>query len=207
MERNEATLTMKRVLVFATNNAHKLQEVQQLVGEKVTLKSLNDIGFDEEIPETGTTFEENSLQKCVCIYNRFNMDCFADDSGLEVEALNNEPGVYSAHYSGSRDDRKNLELVLKKLAGTINRKARFRAVISLIIDGKVRVFEGVVNGIIRDKVSGAAGFGYDPVFQPEGYDITFAEMNLEEKNKISHRGRAMTKLVEYLNSASAQNRV
>jgi XTP/dITP diphosphohydrolase len=191
---------MKKVLVFATNNAHKLYEVQQLIGESFILKGLNDIGFSDDIPETGRTFEENSMQKSKCIYEHFKLDCFADDSGLEVEALNNAPGIFSARYSGTRDSLQNLELVLKKLEGESNRKARFRAVITLIIDGEVNVFEGLVAGTIRTAPSGTEGFGYDPIFQPEGYEVTFSEMSTEEKNKISHRGKAMAKLVDFLNS-------
>ncbi len=191
---------MKKLLVFATNNAHKLQEVQQLIASNFILKSLSDIGFNDDIPETGSTFEENSVQKSRFIYDRFNFDCFADDSGLEVEALNNEPGVFSAGYSGTRDSQKNMQSVLEKLEGKINRKAQFRAVISLIIKGEVHLFEGVVKGTIRAEPSGTAGFGYDPIFQPEGYEVTFSEMSIQEKNNISHRGKAMAKLVDFLNS-------
>lgn len=191
---------MKRVLVFATNNAHKLQEVQQLIGDDFILKRLSDVGFTDDIPETGNTFEENSLQKSRCIYIKLKVDCFADDSGLEVEALNNEPGVFSAHYSGSRDSEKNLRLVLENMEGQSNRRARFRAVISLIIGGESYLFEGTVDGTIRTEPSGIDGFGYDPIFVPEGHDITFSEMSMEDKNKISHRGRAMAELINFLKS-------
>ena len=191
---------MKKVLVFATNNQHKLEEVQQLVGEGVQLRSLNDINCTEDIPETGATFEENAVQKSCFIYERYKIDCFADDSGLEVEALNNEPGVYSARYSGSRDSEANLQLVLDKMKGITNRKARFRSVISLIIDGNAYLFEGTADGEIRHEKAGSAGFGYDPIFQPEGYDITFAEMDMVQKNRISHRGKAIARLVKFLDS-------
>lgn len=189
---------MKKNLIFATNNAHKLEEVQQMIGDQFFLKSLSDIACFEDIPETGNTFEENAVQKAEFVYQRYHVDCFADDSGLEVEALGNEPGVYSARYSGSRDSETNLQLVLDKLEGLSNRKARFRSVIALSLDGKNFIFEGVVNGTIRSERAGIEGFGYDPIFQPDGYPVTFAEMSLEQKNKISHRGLAIAKLVEFL---------
>ena len=192
---------MKKTLVFATNNSHKLQEVQQMIGDQFVMKSLDDIGCFEDIPETGDTFEENALQKAHFVCQRFKVDCLADDSGLEVEALNNEPGVYSARYSGSRDAEINLQLVLDKLEGEVNRKARFRCVIALSLNGEDHLFEGVVNGEIRNARAGKEGFGYDPIFQPEGYDITFAEMSPEEKNRISHRGQAIAKLVSFLANA------
>jgi len=192
---------MKKTLVFATNNRHKLEEVQALVGDQFQLRSLNDIDFNDEIPETGATFEENAVQKSCFIYERFKIDCFADDSGLEVEALNNEPGVFSARYSGSRSDEENLQLVLKKMKGITNRKARFRCVISLVLNGNKHLFEGIAAGSLREEKAGEEGFGYDPIFQPEGYDITFAEMDMEEKNKISHRGQAIAKLVDFLSTS------
>lgn len=185
-------------LVFATNNQHKLDEVQQMVAEHFELKSLKDIGCYADIPETGVTFRENASQKSRYIFEHFNMNCFADDSGLEVDALNGEPGVYSAHYSGSRDSAVNLNLVLENLGDNTNRSARFRCVISLILDGEEHFFEGIVEGSITAQPSGETGFGYDPIFQPEGYSKTFAEMTAEEKNMISHRGRAIAKLVEFL---------
>lgn len=191
---------MKKTLVFATNNAHKLQEVQQMVGDTFVLKSLEDIGCFEDIPETGSTFEENALQKAEFVYRRFHIDCLADDSGLEVEALGNEPGVYSARYSGGRDSEANLEMVLNKLQGVGNRKARFRSVIALSFGGENHLFEGVINGEIRTERSGREGFGYDPIFQPEGHSVTFAEMTLDQKNQISHRGQAIAKLVKFLAS-------
>ena len=187
-----------KTLVFATNNQHKLEEVQAMVGTQFQLKSLRDIGCIAEIPETGTTFEENASQKSRYIFEHFNVDCFSDDSGLEVKALNNEPGVYSAHYSGSRDTETNMQLVLDKLGDSADRSARFRCVISLILDGKEHRFEGSVEGDITLSRSGTAGFGYDPIFRPQGYAATFSEMTSEQKNAISHRGRAMAKLVQFL---------
>ncbi len=187
-------------LVFATNNAHKLEEVQQMVGDKFVLKSLADIGCDDDIPETGVTFQENAKQKTDYLFQKYSIDCFGDDSGLEIEALNGEPGVYSARYSGSRDMEKNIDLVLEKLQGQEDRKARFKTVISLFLQGEQYFFEGTVEGRIIAGRTGTAGFGYDPIFIPDGYDQTFAEMSLEEKNKISHRSKAVSKLVEFLNS-------
>ncbi|WP_433896123.1 non-canonical purine NTP diphosphatase [Sphingobacterium mizutaii] len=187
-------------LVFATNNAHKLEEVQQMVGDKFVLKSLADIGCDDDIPETGVTFQENAKQKTDYLFQRYSIDCFGDDSGLEIDALNGEPGVYSARYSGSRDMEKNIDLVLEKLQGQEDRKARFKTVISLFLQGEQYFFEGTVEGRIIAGRTGTAGFGYDPIFIPDGYDQTFAEMSLEEKNKISHRSKAVSKLVEFLNS-------
>lgn len=185
-------------LVFATNNKHKLEEVQALLGNIFKLKTLEEIGCFDDIPETGHTFTENASQKSHYILEHFHMDCFADDSGLEVDGLNGEPGVYSARYSGSRDPETNLRLVLERLEGKTNRKARFRCVISLILAGKEHFFEGTVEGAITSERSGFAGFGYDPIFMPDGYSITFAEMAPEEKNAISHRGKAIAKLVEFL---------
>lgn len=189
---------MNRTLIFATNNRHKLEEVQHLAGTSFTLKSLDDIGCTEDIAETGTTFRENASLKSNFIYREYGLDCFGDDSGLEIDALNGEPGVYSARYSGSRDMDRNIRLVLEKLEAAENRRARFRTVISLILDGKEYFFEGTVEGEITRTVTGTAGFGYDPIFRPDGYDLTFAEMDLAEKNRISHRSRAIAKLVEFL---------
>ena len=187
-------------LVFATNNQHKLEEVQQLIGSKFHLKSLADINCWDDIPETGTTFEENAGQKSKYIFDRFALNCFADDSGLEVETLNNEPGIYSARYSGTGDSEQNLHLVLEKLGNSTNRKARFITVISLLMDGKEYLFEGTINGQIAHRPSGKKGFGYDPIFIPDGYAITFADLDSSEKNRISHRARAMQKLIEFLNT-------
>lgn len=189
---------MEQQLVFATNNQHKLDEVQVKVGNSFKITSLKEIGCFEDIAETGLTLEENASIKSQYIYQNFNKNCFADDTGLEIFALNNEPGVYSARYSGERDFTKNMDLVLEKMKGKTNRGARFRTVISLIINEEEHLFEGIVNGTIRTEKSGEEGFGYDPIFEPEGYNITFAEMSLEEKNVISHRGRAMEKLIEFL---------
>lgn len=187
-------------LVFATNNPHKLQEIKHLLNNSIDLLCLSDIPCDDEIPENQETLEGNAAEKSFYIFDKYGLNCFADDTGLEIEALNGEPGVYSARYAGKeRDSGKNMDLVLEKLSGTKNRKARFRTVISLVIDGHETQFEGVVNGEILEEKRGQTGFGYDPIFRPEESTSSFAEMTLEEKNKISHRGRAVQKLVEYLN--------
>lgn len=193
---------MKPILVFATNNAHKVEEVQAMVGEAFELKSLADIGCDVDVEETGTTFVANASIKSRYIHEHYGLNCFADDSGLVVDALNGEPGVYSARYSGQRDPQLNLELVLEKMAGQQDRSARFVSVISLIWNGEEYLFEGRVEGRITAERSGTAGFGYDPIFIPEGYDQTFAEMPAEEKNRISHRGRAMQQMVDFLKNQS-----
>ena len=185
-------------LVFATHNQHKLEEVQAIIGPDIILKSLNDIGCREDIPETGHTFKINASQKSRYVFEHFGLNCFADDSGLEIDALNGEPGVYSARYSGSRDPNTNLQLVLDKLAGKTNRRARFRTVISLILDDDEHFFEGIAEGFITPERCGARGFGYDPIFRPAGYDITFAEMDPAEKNRISHRAKAMQLLIRFL---------
>ncbi len=187
-------------LVFATNNAHKLEEVQQMVGDKFILKSLNDIGCKDDIPETGVTFEENAKQKTDYLVSKYNVNCFGDDSGLEINALDGEPGVYSARYSGSRDMEKNIDLVLEKLEGKADRSARLKTIISLFVNGEQHFFEGTVEGHIINERTGTEGFGYDPIFIPNGYEKTFAEMSLEEKNKISHRSQAVAKLVDFLNN-------
>ncbi|GAF02408.1 non-canonical purine NTP diphosphatase [Saccharicrinis fermentans] len=186
-------------LVFATNNHHKLQELQEILGTAIALKSLDDIHCNTEIPETGMTLEANASQKSRYIYDNYHLNCFADDTGLEIEALNGEPGVFSARYAGEEKDAlKNMHKVLHKMQGIENRKARFRTVISLIIDQTEYQFEGIVNGLIKTEASGTKGFGYDPIFIPEGYPISFAEMDSMEKNKISHRARAVEKLVHFL---------
>lgn len=188
-------------LVFATNNAHKLQEVAAKIEEEIELLSLNEVGCTDDIEETGTTFRENASIKSRYIFDKYKLDCFGDDSGLEIDALNGEPGVYSARYAGVHGDHKaNIEKVLANLQGVDNRKARFRTVISLIWNANEHFFEGTVEGTIRQEPSGAEGFGYDPIFQPDGYDITFAEMSMEEKNRISHRGIAVEKLLKFLNN-------
>jgi len=186
-------------LVFATNNQHKLEELQALIGESIHLLSLEDIGCKEEIPEDQPTLEGNARQKAFYVYKNYGYSCFADDTGLEIVSLNGEPGVYSARYAGpEKSAEANMKKVLAKLKNENNREAQFRTVISLIIDGEENQFEGVVKGkIIREK-RGSSGFGYDPIFQPSGFEVTFAEMALAEKNKISHRGRAVEKLVNYL---------
>lgn len=185
-------------LVFATNNAHKLEEVQAIVGGKFNLKSLKDIGCHEEIPETGVTFQENAQQKTDYLVERFNVNCFGDDSGLEIDALGGEPGVYSARYSGSRDMEQNIDLVLERLDGATSKAARFKTVISLFLQGKQYFFEGAIEGRIIEERRGDGGFGYDPIFIPEGYSRTFAEMSAAEKNLISHRSIAVSKMAEFL---------
>ena len=188
-------------LVFATNNQHKLKEVQALLGNHFRLLSLTDIGFDEEIPEDFDTLQDNALQKARYINSRLGYNCFADDTGLEVDALNGEPGVYSARYAGeAKNPHDNIVKLLQNLSGVKNRRAQFRTVIALILDGNEYLFEGKVDGEIIDKGRGSDGFGYDPIFLPEGYSQTFAEMPLELKNQISHRGRAVVKLVDFLKS-------
>lgn len=187
-------------LVFATNNPHKLKELQAILDHHITLLSLKEIGCVEEIPEDRPTLEGNASQKAFYIYNKYGYNCFADDTGLEIEALGNEPGVYSARYAGEEKNAEaNMNKVLGKLSKIKNRKARFRTVISLIIDGLEKQFEGTVEGEILSEKRGEEGFGYDPIFKPYGYEQTFAEMDLAVKNKISHRGRAVEKLVHYLN--------
>jgi XTP/dITP diphosphohydrolase len=186
-------------LVFATNNSHKLQEIKQLLGDSIELLSLTDINCDVDIPENQDTIEGNAAEKSFYVWKNYGMNCFADDTGLEIEALNGEPGVYSARYAGEeKSPEKNMDLVLHKLAEIKNRKARFKTVISLVIDGHEIQFEGIVNGQILLGKRGKTGFGYDPIFQPEESHLSFAEMTMEEKSKISHRGRAVQKLVEYL---------
>ncbi|NGM72604.1 non-canonical purine NTP diphosphatase [Sphingobacterium sp. SGL-16] len=185
-------------LVFATNNAHKLEEVQAIVGDKFVLKSLSDIGCQDDIPETGVTFKENAKQKTDYLVDKYGLYCFGDDSGLEIDALNGEPGVYSARYSGTRDMEKNIEFVLEKLGDNPNRTARFKTVISLYFNEQQHFFEGAIEGKIIKERKGEKGFGYDPIFIPNGYDMTFAEMSSEEKNAISHRAIAVSKLAEFL---------
>jgi XTP/dITP diphosphohydrolase len=185
-------------LVFATNNQHKTAEVAKILAPDYDVLNLKDINCLVDIPETGDTFAENATLKSTYVFENFGLDCFADDSGLEVEALNNEPGIYSARYSGVKDDTINLQLLLKNMDGQTNRKARFKTVISLLKNGENHLFEGVIEGTITSNPSGTNGFGYDPIFKPNGYDITFAEMDMAEKNKISHRALAMQKLIDFL---------
>ena len=195
-----------KTLVFACNNAHKLEEIRAILGNKFDVKSLKDIGSNVDIPETGTTFRENALQKARYVKEHFGFDCFADDSGLQVEALGGEPGVYSARYAvkngrqvtaGNKDDA-NMDVLLEKLAREENRKACFRTCIALIYEGETHFFDGVVEGHIITEKRGDGGFGYDPLFVPDGYEKTFAEMGNEVKNNISHRARAVAQLAEFL---------
>ncbi len=186
-------------LVFATNNKHKLEELQFILGDRFELVSLEDIGCKEDIPEEEPTLEGNAHQKSFYVYQKYGYSCFADDTGLEIDSLGGEPGVYSARYAGlEKSSEKNMQKVLDKLSEIKNRKARFRTVISLILNGEERQFEGVVEGEILKEKRGDSGFGYDPIFCPSGFERSFAEMNLAEKNKISHRARAVDKLVKYL---------
>ena len=186
-------------IIFATNNAHKLSEVQAVLGDGFELVTPRMCGVEEDIPETAATLEGNASQKSHYLYEKTGLDCFADDTGLEVEALGGEPGVHSARYAtDGHDFAANNHLLLKNLAGKENRRARFRTVISLIEGGEEHLFEGIVEGHIIDHESGEEGFGYDPLFVPDGFDRTFAEMTAEEKNAVSHRGRAVRKLVAYL---------
>ena len=189
---------MIQELVFATNNKHKAEEIQSILGSQFKILTLTDIGCMVDIPETGNSFEENATLKSSYVTEHYQLDCFADDSGLEIEALDNEPGIYSARYSGVKNDQINLELVLQKMEGLINRRARFKTVISLMKNGKNILFEGVINGTIREVPAGDQGFGYDPVFEPLGYTVTFAQMSMSEKNRISHRAIAMQKLIAFL---------
>lgn len=189
---------MIQELVFATNNKHKAEEIQFLLGNQYKILTLTDIGCTVDIPETGNSFEENATLKSSYVTEHYHLDCFADDSGLEIEALNNEPGIYSARYSGIKDDQLNLDLVLQRMERAANRKAHFKTVISLMKNGKNMLFEGVINGTIRQVPAGDQGFGYDPIFEPLGYNLTFAQMSMTEKNRISHRAIAMQKLIAFL---------
>lgn len=191
---------MQRKIVFATNNRHKLDEVRQIVGSDIEIMSLADIWCAEDIPETSATIEGNAMQKCRYVAEHYGCDCFADDTGLEVEELGGAPGVMSARYAGGagHDSAANMALLLRNMQGADNRAAQFRTVIALSIGGEYHTFEGIVRGKILETPAGAGGFGYDPVFVPEGWTKTFAEATEEEKNAVSHRGRAMRKLIEYL---------
>lgn len=185
--------------IFATNNKHKIEEVSHILHDRYHIVSLKEIGFTDDIPETAPTIEGNASLKAWHIYKLYKQDCFADDTGLEVEALNGEPGVYSARYAGETHDfSRNVDKLLVNLDGITNRKARFRTVVSLIMNGKELQFEGIINGSIISERKGVNGFGYDPVFVPDGYDITMAEMPPDLKNKISHRALAMQKMADYL---------
>lgn len=187
-------------LCFATNNRHKLAEIQAVLGDAFTLVTPQEVGCTEELPETGRTLEANSFEKTKFLSDHYRVNAFGDDTGLEVPALGGDPGVDSAHYAGpARDAAANMKKVLEKLVGKSARSARFRTVITLILEGDIRQFEGVVEGTLLDAPRGTGGFGYDPLFVPEGYDRTFAEMSVEEKGTLSHRARAFAKLVHYLN--------
>ena len=186
-------------LVIATHNKHKLDEIQKLLGDRIKLISLRDLGCNEDIPETGTTLKENAYQKAKYVWEKYKKNCFADDTGLMVEALDGAPGVYSARYAGehcSFDD--NIDLLLENMEGKTNRNASFETVVCLIEDGKEQYFEGRCEGCILTERYGKGGFGYDPIFMPNGYGESFAELSMEEKNKISHRGKATDKLIKYL---------
>jgi len=191
-------LTMK--IVFASNNKNKIKEIKNQLPKEIELVSLEDIGCLEEIPETAETIEGNAILKANYVTERYNLPCFADDTGLEIEALNNEPGVYSARYAGEqRDSNDNMDKVLDKLMNIVNRKAQFKTVIALNLNNEQYLFTGIVKGNIGIEKIGIDGFGYDPIFTPENHSITFAEMNLNQKNEISHRGRAVKQLIEFLN--------
>jgi XTP/dITP diphosphohydrolase len=186
-------------LVFATANQNKVNEIQQLIPDTIQLLSLNVINCSEDIPETQPTIEGNASQKAFYVYEKYHHNCFADDTGLEIEALNGRPGVMSARYAGeSKNADMNMDKILAEMKGMSNRKARFKTVISLVIDGKEIQFKGIINGTVLTEKQGQKGFGYDPIFLPDGYNKSFAEMELSEKNRISHRALAVNKLVEYL---------
>jgi len=198
LEKN--TAPTPRRLVIASNNAHKIAEIRPLLGPGIQILSLQDIGCHEELPETTSTLEGNSLQKARYVFDHYGYACFADDTGLEVHALNGAPGVDSAHYAGpQRSAADNINLLLTNLEGQLHRGARFRTVITLVDEqGAVHTFEGIVEGEITPEKIGTGGFGYDPIFRPVGFDRTFAQMSVEEKNTLSHRGRAVGKLVDFL---------
>jgi XTP/dITP diphosphohydrolase len=186
-------------IVFATNNPHKIKEISAMLDHSFEIISLKDIGCTEDIPETQPTLEGNALQKARHVKENYGPDCFSEDTGLEIEALGGEPGVITARYAGpERDPDANMDLVLQKLADNTNRKAQFRTVIALILNGEEHLFEGIVTGRIAQEKRGAGGFGYDPIFIPDGYDQTFAELSAEIKNDISHRARATRRLVDFL---------
>ena len=188
-------------ICFATNNEKKIEEVKAALGSDFEIVSLQDIGCNEELPETGDTLHHNAFQKARFVKEKYGVDCFADDTGLEVEALSGAPGVYSGRYSGEpRSDERNIALLLKNLDGKENRIARFRTVIALILDGEEYAFEGIASGVIIEEKTGSSGFGYDPIFRPDGYSRTFAELSLNEKNQISHRGKAVKALIEFLST-------
>jgi XTP/dITP diphosphohydrolase len=204
MELSTRNIFKMRKLVFATSNENKIREVAEILKGAYEIVPMKDIGCHEDIPETSPTLEGNALQKARYLKEHFKVDCFSEDTGLEIEALNGEPGVYTARYAGlPKDSNKNMDLVLEKLNGLTNRKARFRTAIALILNNKEYVFEGIVNGSIADSKSGEGGFGYDPIFIPEGYEQTFAVLSADIKHQISHRARAMAKLIAFLESRTA----
>lgn len=198
------------MLVFATNNVHKLQEVRQILGPQFDIRSLDDIGCHDDIPETADTLEGNALQKALYIHQHYGCDCFADDTGLEVNALGGQPGVHTARFAermgwgSSHDSQANMGCLLSLLEKNDDRRARFRTVIALLLNGEQHLFEGIVEGDILTERHGTEGFGYDPVFRPKGHTTTFAEMTAADKNAISHRGRATQKLAEFLRTHSQQ---
>lgn len=188
-------------IVFASNNKNKIREIKNQLPSTIELVSLEDIGCTEDIPETASTIEGNAILKADYVTTHYQLPCFADDTGLEIEALNGEPGVYSARYAGeAKDSNANMELVLRKLDNVTNRNAQFKTVIALNINGQQHLFTGIVKGTITEQKTGEEGFGYDPIFQPTAHDKTFAQMSLTEKSKISHRGKAVEELISFLNS-------
>lgn len=188
-------------ICFATNNSKKIEEVKAALPDSIKIVSLKEIGCEEELPETGDTLDHNAFQKARYVKEKYGVDCFADDTGLEVAALQGEPGVYSGRYAGEpRSDERNVDLLLKNLSGISNREAQFRTVIALILGEDEYAFEGVAKGKIIEERRGGKGFGYDPIFVPEGMNRTFAELDMEEKNRISHRGKAVHTLVQFLTS-------
>ncbi len=192
------SMNSEHVLIVATNNPHKLTEIQSIMGRNVLLKRLADVGFEGEIPEDFETLEENAAQKALFIYNRFGENCFADDTGLEIDALNGAPGVYSARFAGKQCNYEdNISLVLQKLSDNDNRKAKFRTVIAVAVQGKVTLFEGIIHGKITYERRGILGFGYDSIFIPDGHALTFAEMSAQEKNRISHRAKALEEFSKF----------
>ena len=189
---------MKKI-VFATSNPNKIKEVNEMLGDKFQIVGLKDIGCTEDVPETQDTIKGNALQKARYVKEHYGVDCFSEDTGLEIDALDGEPGVYTARYGGpERSAEKNMAKVQTELADKSNRGAQFKTVIALILNGEEKVFTGIARGNMRKEKSGEGGFGYDPIFEPAGYDITFAEMNSKEKNKISHRGQAVRALIDFL---------
>jgi XTP/dITP diphosphohydrolase len=193
-------MSSSKTLAFATNNEHKLSEIQPMLVDKYRIITLKELGCDADIPETADTFAGNALIKARYLYENYHIDCFADDTGLEVDALGGQPGVHSARYAGNHDSEANMDKLLDELKEKKDRSAQFRTVIALIINGEEHLFEGIVRGRIATERHGKEGFGYDPIFIPDGYTESFAEMGLTSKNLISHRGRAVRKLIDYLNN-------